>query len=118
MQLIIYGNDAAPAESLEAYLDALRSSQMTYLASSLLEEGLSPSDIIEAMRRATTACRTAGLQVEEHFKPVYSSYRGSLVRDCKLSRVGYLFMVINAPANSPCAADWQYRLIRNLTTPD
>ena len=115
MQLIIYGRNDEPYESLEAYLDALRSSKMTFLASSLLEEGLSPSDIMEALRRATTACRTAGLQVEDHFKPVYSSYRGSLVRDCKLTRTGYLFMVINAPADSPCAANWQYRLIQKMT---
>ncbi len=114
MELIIYSPREEESSTFSDFLDGLRSRQLTYLASGLIEEGLGPRDIVEAVRRATTACRTAGLEVNEHFKPVYSSYRGSLVRDCKLSRFGYYLTIINARPDSEMTAHWQYKLLEDL----
>ncbi len=115
MDLILFGSTLdAPAESLEDFLDALRSRRMKYLASALLEQGFEPKDIVEALRRAMAACRAAGYEVGEHFKPVYSSYRGSLVRDCKLTRMGYMLTVINGRPDLELTAKWQSRLLMEL----
>lgn len=115
MDLVVYHDGLfEESESFSDFLDSLRARSMNYLASSLLEEGLSPRDIVEAVRRATTVCRTGGLPVEEHFKPVYSSYRGSLVRDCKLSRIGFLLTAINARPDHDLTARWQIRLLEKL----
>lgn len=114
MELIIYQERQEGDTAFTQFLDNLRSRQLNYLASDLIQEGLGPRDIVEAIRRATASCRTAGLEVDEHFKPLYSSYRGSLVRDCKLSRFGYYLTVINARPDSEITARWQQKLLEDL----
>lgn len=115
MDLVLYQSDYFKRNpGIEDFLDGLRSRRLTYLASSFLEKGLEPGDIVEAVKRAITVCQTAEIPVEEHFKPVYSSYRGSLVRDCKLSRFGFLLTAINARPDCELTATWQSRLLDQL----
>lgn len=114
MDLIVFQRETPSNRSFEDFLDSLRSRNLTYLASSMLEEGLEPADIVEAVKRATTVCHSAGMPVEDHFKPVYSSFRGTLVRDCKLSKFGYLLTLINARPDRQVTAQWQTKLLEDL----
>ncbi len=114
MELILYHESETLEPVIEDFIDSVHNRQLTLLASNLLEEGLSPRDILEAVRRATTACQAAGIPVREHFKPVYSSYRGSLVKDCKLSRLGYGLVLINARPDNEATADMQVKLLRRF----
>ena len=101
-------------EPIEDLIESVHHRQLTMLASTLLAEGLGPGDIVEAVRRATAVCQAAGIPVREHFKPVYSSYRGSLVRDCKLSRFGYALVLINARPDNEATAGMQVKLLRRF----
>jgi hypothetical protein len=114
MDLIVFQREAPANRSFEEFLDSLRSRNLTFLASSMLEEGLGPADIVEAVKRATTVCHSAGVPVEEHFKPVYTSYRNSLIRDCKLSKFGYLLTLINARPDRRITAHWQTKLLEDF----
>jgi hypothetical protein len=112
MEIIIYHEEYNESEPLENFIDLLHSSQMKYLASDLLQEGLSPRDIYEGIRRAMAAARAGGLAVRQHFVPLYTQAEGGLIRDCKLSKLGYALVLLNAGAKNPLVARWQLQLVR------
>ncbi len=112
--IILYEPEYESFESIENFLDGFHSAQMPYLASSLLDKGLSPREIVGAVRRAVNACRTAGHDPRRHFYPVYTQYRGQLVRDCKLSTFGYGLVLLNGPENQPIVAEFQTRLVEGF----
>ena len=116
MNLVLYQQSQQNHESFDQFLDVLYSSQMNFLASDLLEEGLNASDIRDAIKRAITVARTAQLNIRQHFAPVYTQIGGELVHDCKLSRLGYSLLLINARPDSPLVSHWQLKLIRQLET--
>ncbi len=97
---------------LEDFLDALYSCDMHYLASDLLNDGLTPGQIARAVQRAMLAVQRAGIEVRRHFLPVYTPHKGQLVRDCKLTRFGYALVLLNADPGCRAVARWQVRLVR------
>ncbi len=103
--------------TLEDFLDALYSREMQYLASDLLNDGLTPGQIAHAVQRAMLAVRSAGLEVRQHFLPVYTPRDGGLMRDCKLSRFGYALVLLNAEPGCRAVARWQVRLVRRYFAP-
>ncbi|MCB0571942.1 MAG: hypothetical protein KDC66_19380 [Phaeodactylibacter sp.] len=112
--LILYEPELESFESIDNFMDGLFSMQMPYLASGLLEKGLSPREIVGAVRRAVNACRVAGYNPRRHFYPVYTQYQGQLVRDCKLSAFGYGLVLLNGPDGSPIVAEFQARLVKGF----
>lgn len=98
----------APTEWLETWY----AMHMNYLASDLLRFGLSPRDIQMALDRAMNACKAAGLDVDEHFYPVYTRIGGSVFKDCRLSRRAYALTILNGPEDNPYVAKFQVELVK------
>lgn len=111
MNVVLYNKNYELNESLENFLDTYFGRQMNYLASDLLDEGLSPIEIAEAVRRAMTIGKVAEIAIRRHFIPVYTFYEGTLVRDCKLSNLGYAMVLLNAAPTTPAVAAWQMKVL-------
>lgn len=114
MNIVIFQQEDNLAESLGNFRDMFFSSRMKYLASDLLQEGLSPAEIRKSVQKAMTTCRTAELEIRQHFVPVYTQVDGMLVNDCKLSRLGYGLVLLNAEVNNPIAARWQIQVMMDF----
>ena len=110
MSIIVYHKEYNASQSFENFLDLLYARQMRYLASDLLNEGLSPADIQTAIRRAITAGKNSGLNIRRHFAPFYTEKNGVLISDCKLSRLGYALVLLNADPEAPNVARWQVKV--------
>lgn len=111
MSIILYQEVPTKESGFQMFLNTLRNSQLIYLASDLLAKGLSPKDLTDAMKRAMIVCKAGGKQVEDHFLPIYSYYRGQLVNDCKLSSLGYALILLNARADNTTVAEWQLEVL-------
>ncbi len=111
MKIVIFQEEERLEESLSSFQDLFYSRQMRYLASDLLQEGLSPKEIKDAVQRAMTSCQTAEIELRKHFSPVYTQIKGTLVNDCKLSRLGYGLVLLNADVSIPVAAQWQVKIL-------
>lgn len=105
-----YNRDKALDEFLRSYYGC----QLHHLASDLLDKGLSPVDIITAIKRAMTICQTGGLEVQAHFMPIYSSRDGAVIRDCKLSELGLKLVLLNARPSARAVAQFQLRVVKLL----
>ena len=114
MELIIYHKEYESSESLENFLDLYFTKRMEYFAGDLLKDGLSPSDIKEAIQRAMEAGRAAGLEIRKHFAPIYSQINGGLVFDCKLSRLGFAMVLLNARPEIPIVGEWQLKVLKHF----
>jgi hypothetical protein len=111
MEVTIYQEIQTRNESLDHFIDLLYSSQMKFLASELLQEGLSVEDISDAVKRAVTIARTAKLNIREHFSFVYTQLNGQLVKDCKLTKLGYALVLINARPDIKLTSTLQLKLL-------
>ncbi len=111
MNLTVYHSTEPVNEMLEEFMDAYYGQRMPCFASDLLQEGFSPEEIMTAVRRAMVSCRSAGMDVREHFQLVYTTLQGAIVRDCKLTQFGYALVLLNGPAGNHAVAEWQVRLV-------
>ncbi len=98
---------------LHRFLDLYYSTRMTYFASDLLKEGLAVSDISQAVSRAMAAGQAAGLDLREHFMPVYTHSPFGMVNDCRLSKEGFALVMLNADPSVPAVGRWQVQLIQH-----
>jgi hypothetical protein len=114
MELVIYHKEYNSSESLDNFLDLYFNKEMKYFAGDLLKEGLSPADIKEAIQRAIAAGGAAGLEIRKHFAPVYSQVNGELIYDCKLSRLGYAMVLLNARPELPIVGEWQLKVLNHF----
>ena len=114
MNIIVYQKKFAPSNFSDEFLDNYFSAQMKYLASDLLDKGLSPGDITIAIQEAISCGQTAGLNIRQHFYPLYTYRKGSLVKDCKLSELGYGLVLLNANVKFPIVANWQIKLVEHV----
>lgn len=114
MNIVLFQPNTDGSEGFESFMDALYSTRLPFLASDLLKEGFAPADIAKALRRATTICRTSGIDLREHFKPVYTHYRDGLVKDCKLSRLAYGLVLLNSRPDQGATASWQLNLLSQV----
>ncbi len=112
--LTVYQTKIDVYESLENFLNLYHGNRMHVLASDLLKEGFSTQDIINAVRQGMVVCRTARLPINQHFQLVYTQLNGALVRDCKLSDIGYALVILNGPPNHPLVAGWQMKLVKEV----
>lgn len=112
MQELIPQDFISEFDSLEQFVDHVQVLGLKHLASDLLEKGFSPTEIVESVRRAIRVCEAAGISPREHFRPVYSSYRGALIRDCKLSAFGLALCLANGSPDNAAVASWQVELLR------
>jgi hypothetical protein len=111
MQVVLYQSAYNTSDQLDQFLDIYLYKQMPYFASDLLEGGLSPNQITQAVSRAMLAGETAGISVRRHFIPVYTQHRKGLIKDCKLSKLGYALVLLNAEVSNPIVAKWQMQVL-------
>lgn len=114
MEIIVYHDRYYSEDSLEEFLDVLFYRGMDYFASDLLDKGLTPKDLSEAIKRSMLAGKTAGLELRRHFIPVYTQFEGALVKDCKLSKLGYALLLMNANVANPVVANWQVQVLERF----
>lgn len=96
---------------LENFLDQVYQSKMSLLASSLLEKGLSPDEINAAVERAFHVCEAAGISTRQHFCFLYTQRGQGLMRDCKLTRMAYQLVLLNANTKNKAVASFQLKVL-------
>jgi len=114
MDLVLFHNKYGEEEPLNNFRDIYFGRQMKYLASDLLNEGLSPSDIRSAVQKAMKVCGTAEIEFRKHFIPIYTQIDGMLINDCKLSLLGYGLVLLNAEVYHPNTAKLQIRVMKDF----
>ena len=114
MKVVLYQQDRVGTSTFDDFLDVYFNNRMEYFASDLLDVGLSPMDINIALKRAVLAAKTAGFEVRHHFHHQYSDYRGTTISDCKLSRLGYGLLLVNANVEIQAVANWQVQLVQKF----
>ncbi|MFD1553361.1 hypothetical protein DNU06_06765 [Putridiphycobacter roseus] len=96
MELLIYRKEYDRSDAMDSFFDSYYSLGMKFLASDLLDQGLAPAQISAAIIKAMKVTRSSGLEIRQHFKPVFSYRNNELIRDCKLSKMGYGLVILNA----------------------
>jgi len=98
----------APSEWMESW----QYYSKKYRASDLLNEGLTPGEISVAIQRAMDACNARGLEIDEHFVPVYTRFNGGIYKDFRLSKLGLLLTFLNAQPQNPNVAAFQIEVVK------
>ncbi len=113
MQMQVYHMGSDHQEPFEAFVQQLYSSQMPHLASDLLEKGVSPGELVKAVRKAVRVAKLAEEPVRKHFQFVYTQSKNGLINDCKLSGFGLGLVLINIEPSTKKLARWQVNLLQN-----
>ncbi len=112
MEMIIRTNNYRSSDSIAHFMDFYYSLQMTYLASDLLEQGLTPLQISEAVVKAINVGKASGLQLNQHFKPVFSGIDSQIINDCKLSHLAYGLVLLNADVELSVVGGFQVSVLQ------
>ena len=79
MELTVFIKDFRPVDNIARFMDFYYSLHMTYLASDLLEHGLSPKQISDAVIKAISIGKASGLELNQHFRPVFSGIERQII---------------------------------------
>ncbi|MFC4634610.1 hypothetical protein ACFO3O_11865 [Dokdonia ponticola] len=104
------------APSIDEFLELYYSLSMSYWASDLLEKGMSPKQIHEAVVTAIKIANSSGLETRKHFKPMFSGTKQDIIQDCKLSHLGYGLVILNADSNLSVVRNFQIRILKEFFT--
>jgi len=113
MEITIFTKEYKIADSIAHFMDFYYNLRLKYLASDLLEEGLSPKQINDAVVKAITVGKSSGMDIGQHFRPVFSGINQEIIRDCKLSHLGYGLVLMNADIELPTVGDFQVSVVKN-----
>tara|TARA_R110000868_G_scaffold146491_4_gene367289 strand:- start:317 stop:670 length:354 start_codon:yes stop_codon:yes gene_type:complete len=102
-------------ESIENFTDFYYSLRMRFFASDLLYKGLTPQQISIAIIKAINIGKSSGMNIREHFKPVFSGINNEIISDCKLSRIGYGLVLMNAESQLSVVGKWQLKLLEEYS---
>lgn len=111
MEMTLIKKEYKKADSIDHFMDFYYSLQMRHLASDLLYKGLSPDHIKDAVARAIKAGKSSGIDIRKHFMPVFSGIEKEIISDCKLSKLAYGLVLMNADAQLPLVGRWQVRVL-------
>tara|TARA_R110002012_G_scaffold160895_1_gene322876 strand:- start:30642 stop:30992 length:351 start_codon:yes stop_codon:yes gene_type:complete len=112
MGLLIYEKKYNRANAIENFLDIYYNLQLSYLASDLLEEGLTPKQISDAVLKAIKVGKTSGLEIRQHFSPVFTGLNEEILNDCKLSKLAYGLVLLNADTSVSNVGQWQLKILK------
>jgi hypothetical protein len=112
MELTIYQRENDTFGTIHNFMDLYYSLQMEYLASDLLKKGLLPNQISDAVTIAIKIANSSGISARKHFMPIYSAINQEIMRDCKLSHLGYGLVLMNANPNLSIVADFQLSILK------
>ena len=99
---------------MEIFLDFYYGLEMQFLASDLLKKGLSPKEISVAVIKAIKTGKSSGIEIRKHFMPVFTEVNKSIISDCKLSKMGYGLVMLNANSELSYVAKWQIKVLNNF----
>ncbi len=111
MEIAIFTKAQRP-DSIDNFMDFYYSLRMKHLASDLLNKGLSPQQIGYAVLRAIGVGKSSGLDIRQHFMPVFSGLDKEIVNDCKLSHLGYGLVLMNADVEISLVGDFQISVLK------
>ena len=114
MEIVVYKKEYDSSTSVDNFLDFYYGLQMKYLASELLPKGLSALQIAEAVLRAIKIGTSSGMEIREHFMPVFSDFNGEIISDCKLSKLAYGLVLLNASPQLSVVGAWQVRVLKKF----
>lgn len=114
MQVIVHGATYGNAESIDNFLNFYYSLKMQHLASELLDKGLSPRQISKAVDKAVRIAKSSGMEVHKHFMPIFSGVGGAVVQDCRLSRLAYGLVFMNADEHIASVGQFQRSVLENF----
>ncbi|WP_281542232.1 hypothetical protein [Maribacter aestuarii] len=100
-------------DSIENFMDFYYSLRLRFLASDLLYKGLTPKQISDAVLKAVNVGKSSGMNIRAHFKPVFSSIEKEIITDCKLSRLGYGLVLMNAETKLSVVGKWQLEVLED-----
>lgn len=112
MEITIFTNAFTPADSIAHFMYFYDSLHMKYLASDLLEEGLTPKQISDAVLRAINVGKSSEMDIEKNFRPVFSGINKEIISDCKLSHLAYGLVLMNADVELSVVGDFQVSLLQ------
>ena len=112
MELSIYSEKQLEFDTILNFMNFYYSIKMKYLASDLLDKGLSPKHIKKAVVMAIKTANSSGIEVSKHFMPVFSGIDQDIIEDCKLSHLGYGLVLINADANLAVVGAFQIAILK------
>jgi hypothetical protein len=114
MELIIYTGERETSDTIQNFMDFYYGLKMKYLASDLLKKGLSLEQISDALKLAVKVASSSGVGVYKHFMPIYSSINREIIKDCKLSTLGYGLVLMNANPNLSVVGDFQVNILKDF----
>jgi len=112
MELTIYTKNYDVTDAVQNFMDFYYAINMKYLASDLIEKGLSPKQISNAVAMAIKIANSSGIETYKHFMPVFSGTHEVIIQDCKLSNLGYGLVLMNAEANLPVVGEFQVTILK------
>lgn len=114
MELTIYTKEYDTADTIRNFMDFYYNLRMEHLASDLLSKGLSPKQISEAVTMAIKIAKVSNIEIQQHFKLMYSAINRQIIQDCKLSHLGYGLVLMNANPNLSVVGDFQIRVLNEF----
>ncbi|WP_158976449.1 hypothetical protein [Cellulophaga sp. L1A9] len=114
MQISIYQQENRTADTIDNFMEFYYGLRMHFFASDLLYQGLSPKQISDAVTKAMSIAKSSKLNLREHFRPVFSSMANEVISDCKLSRLGYGLVLLNAETKLSVVGEWQLKVLEHF----
>jgi hypothetical protein len=113
MQLLIYEREYHQSDAIKNFLNFYYNLQLKHLASDLLDEGLTPNQISDAIIKAINVGKSSGLEIKQHFMPVFTDLKKEIINDCKLSKLGYGLVLLNADIDVLTVGKWQIKVLKS-----
>ncbi|WP_299107682.1 hypothetical protein [uncultured Winogradskyella sp.] len=113
MELAIYTTTYDIADTVQNFMNIYYATHMKYLASDLLDKGLSPVQISDAISAAIKVANSSGIEAHKHFMPVFSGLKDGIIQDCKLSDLGYGLVMMNADPSLPVVSEFQVDILND-----
>lgn len=117
MKIIMFKKEYRPYDSIANFMDFYDSFRLKCLASDLLKEGLSPKEISDAVKRAIHIGKSSGMDIGQHFRPVFSGIGREIINDCKLSNFAYALVLLNADVELSAVTDFQVSVLQRYLEP-
>jgi hypothetical protein len=114
MEILIYKSKYYKADPIENFLDFYYYTHLNYLASDLLDKELSPNQISDAVVIAIKIAKSSGINIREHFIPVFTDINSEIISDCKLSKLAYGLVLLNANPDLSSVGKWQIKVLENF----
>lgn len=71
-------------------------------------------DIKNAIQRAMSITESANMNIRQHFQPVYTQFSIGTIRDCKLSKLEYALVLLNANPKLSIVGKWQLNILQRF----